>query len=106
LALVAALPEYVAALPEYQVPKNEALELSRWAQGNRLSVREALIRCGEVPGLTDPGRMGLRKLGMQLKGLEYASPLIRPIHFTYFEAGQIRFGCHSAELPICVSPFD
>jgi superfamily I DNA/RNA helicase len=65
----------VAALPEYQVSKNEALALSRWAQDNRLSVHEALIRCNEVPGLGEAGRVGLRKLGLQLKGLEHASPL-------------------------------
>jgi superfamily I DNA/RNA helicase len=65
----------VAALQEYQVSKNEALALSRWAQDNRFLVYEALIRCNEVPGLSEAGRVGLRKLGLQLKGLEYASPL-------------------------------
>jgi DNA helicase-2/ATP-dependent DNA helicase PcrA len=65
----------VAALPEYQVPKNEALALSRWAQDNRLSIHEALNRCDDAPGLSEEGRMGLSKLGLQLKGLEHASPL-------------------------------
>ena len=66
----------VAALPEYQVSKNDALALSRRAQDNRLSVHEALIRCDEVPGLSEAGRAGLRKLGSQLKGLEHAPPLV------------------------------
>jgi DNA helicase II / ATP-dependent DNA helicase PcrA len=66
----------VAALPEYHVSKNEALELARWAQGKRLSIHEALIRCDEAPGLSEAGRVGLGKLGSQLKGLERASPLI------------------------------
>lgn len=65
----------VAALPEFRVPKNEALSLSRWAQDNRLTIHEALVRCDDVPGLSEVGRKGLGKLGLQLKGLEHASPL-------------------------------
>lgn len=65
----------VAALPEYGVPRDESLALSRWAQDNRLSIHEALIRCDEVPNLSEAGRRGLGKLGLQLKGLEHASPL-------------------------------
>lgn len=64
-----------AALPEYQVPKNDSLALNRWAQDNRLTIYEALIRCNDVPGLSEEGRKGLSKLGLQLKGLEHVSPL-------------------------------
>lgn len=65
----------VAALPEYQVPKDDALKLGKWARDNQLTLHEALTRCGDVPGLSDSGQMGLSKLGQQLKGLEWASPL-------------------------------
>jgi superfamily I DNA/RNA helicase len=34
-----------------------------------------LIRCNDVPGLSEEGRKGLSKLGLQLKGLEHVSPL-------------------------------
>jgi DNA helicase II / ATP-dependent DNA helicase PcrA len=65
----------VAALPEYHVPRQDSLNLVRWAYANHVSVFEALIRCNEVDGLSDSGRTGLTKLGSQLKGLDKASPL-------------------------------
>ena len=65
----------VAALPEYNVPRQDSLSLVRWAYVHHVSVFEALIRCNEVDGLSEPGRIGLTKLGSQLKGLDKASPL-------------------------------
>jgi DNA helicase II / ATP-dependent DNA helicase PcrA len=66
----------VSALPEYGVPRQDALQLIHWAQANRLSICEALLRCSEVKDLSEAGRAGLNKLGSQLTGLQKTSPLV------------------------------
>jgi DNA helicase-2/ATP-dependent DNA helicase PcrA len=81
LSLVALDAEYggvglvrVAALPEYQVPRDEALAVLRWRETNRVTVFEALKRVSEIDGLSESGRAGLANLGSQLDGLSEASP--------------------------------
>jgi ATP-dependent DNA helicase UvrD/PcrA len=81
LSLVALDAEYggvglvrVAALPEYQVPRDEALAVLRWRETNRVTVFEALNRVSEIDGLSESGRAGLAHLGSQLEGLSKASP--------------------------------
>jgi superfamily I DNA/RNA helicase len=64
----------VAALPEYGVPRADALTLINWAWANESSALDALTRTAEVPELSDVGRAGLARLGAQLKGLRRASP--------------------------------
>jgi DNA helicase II / ATP-dependent DNA helicase PcrA len=64
----------VAALPEYQVPREDALTLIRWTQANRVAILNALDRLSEIEGLSENGRIGLAKLGSQLQGLSKASP--------------------------------
>lgn len=81
LALVALDAEFggiglvrVAALPEYQVPREDALTLIRWTQENHVAIFDALNRTTEIIGLSEQGRAGLAKLGSQLDGLSNASP--------------------------------
>jgi DNA helicase II / ATP-dependent DNA helicase PcrA len=81
LSLVALDAEYggiglvrVAGLPEYRVPKDDALAVLRWAREQRIPVMHALCRAAEIPALSDTGRAGLLKLGSQLEGLDRASP--------------------------------
>jgi DNA helicase-2/ATP-dependent DNA helicase PcrA len=81
LSLVALDAEYggvglvrVAALLDYQVPRDDALAVLRWRETNRTSVFEALDRISEIDGLSEAGRAGLAKLGSQLDGLSRASP--------------------------------
>ena len=81
LSLVALDAEYggiglvrVAALPEYQVPRDDALAVLRWREANRVTVFEALNRLSEIDGLSGAGRGGLANLGAQLDGLSKASP--------------------------------
>jgi DNA helicase II / ATP-dependent DNA helicase PcrA len=64
----------VAALPEYRVPKVEALAVIRWSEEHRTPIFEALNRVGEIEGISPAGREGLLKLGSQLDGLGRASP--------------------------------
>ncbi len=66
----------VAAMPEYAVPRQDALNLIRWAQAIKIPIYEALLRVTELLDLSEPGRAGLAKLGLQLKGLQKASPLV------------------------------
>jgi ATP-dependent DNA helicase UvrD/PcrA len=64
----------VAALPEYQVPREDSLTLIRWTQVKHIPIFDALNRTSEVGGLGEKGRAGLAKLGSQLDGLSKASP--------------------------------
>jgi DNA helicase-2/ATP-dependent DNA helicase PcrA len=64
----------VAALPDYQVPREDALALIRWAQANEIPIFDALKRTSEIAALSEQGRSGLEKLGSQLDGLSKASP--------------------------------
>jgi ATP-dependent DNA helicase UvrD/PcrA len=64
----------VASLPEYQVPRDDSLEILRWSRVKHLPVLDALSRVSEVDSLSERGRAGLAKLGVQLQGLSKASP--------------------------------
>jgi DNA helicase-2/ATP-dependent DNA helicase PcrA len=64
----------VAALPDYRVPRADALALLRWAHDNHVPVFDALNRAPEIDGISEVGRSGLGRLGMQLHGLAKASP--------------------------------
>jgi DNA helicase II / ATP-dependent DNA helicase PcrA len=64
----------VAALPEYQVPREDALTVIRWTQANRVGIFDALDRLSEIEGISENGRLGLARLGSQLQGLSKASP--------------------------------
>ena len=64
----------VAALPEYQATRDDALSVIRWAEANAVRLYEALTRVAEIDGLSETGRAGLARLGSQLKGLGNASP--------------------------------
>ncbi len=64
----------VAARKEYEVPRGDSLTVIRWTQVNRVPVFDALSRVAEIEGLSEPGRIGLAKLGSQLQGLSKASP--------------------------------
>ena len=63
-----------AALPEYGVPRGDAIATIRWARANGIPIYEALTRSGEIDGLSDAGQTGLARLGDQLRGLDNASP--------------------------------
>jgi DNA helicase-2/ATP-dependent DNA helicase PcrA len=64
----------VAALPEYQVPREDALALIRWTQAHSVGIFDGLERLSEIQALSASGRVGLQKLGSQLQGLSKASP--------------------------------
>jgi DNA helicase-2/ATP-dependent DNA helicase PcrA len=64
----------LGALPEYQVPREDALTLIHWTQANRTPIFDALNRVSQIAGLSEQGRTGLTKLGLQLQGLSKASP--------------------------------
>ena len=64
----------VAALPEYGVPRDDAIAAIRWARTNRVRIHEALTRSGEMDGVSAAGKAGLARLGDQLRGLDNASP--------------------------------
>jgi DNA helicase-2/ATP-dependent DNA helicase PcrA len=59
----------VAQLPEYAASKDDALAVIRWSQEKELSVYEALAELGDIQGLSEAGRGGLRKLAEHLAGL-------------------------------------
>ena len=59
----------VAAMSEYGVPREDALAVIRWAQTSQVSLFDALKRIPEIEGLSDAGKSGLARLGMQLDGL-------------------------------------
>ena len=63
----------VAALPEYQATRDDALTVIRWAEANAVRLYEALTRVAEIDGLCETGRAGLARLGSQLQGLGNAS---------------------------------
>lgn len=66
----------VAALPEYRVPREDSLTLLRWSQANDVAVIDALNRVTEVADLSQQGRAGLGKLGLQLHDTAKASPWV------------------------------
>ncbi len=81
LALVSIDAEYggvglirVAALPEYGVPRADALTVIAWSLEKKVPLVEALAQTAGIGGLSEPGRAGLARLGGQLKGLQAASP--------------------------------
>ena len=55
--------------PEYQVSRDEALAVIRWAQAQRITIFDALKRTAEIEGLSEAGRAGLAQLGVELDGL-------------------------------------
>ncbi len=76
LSLIALDAEYggvglvrVAALRPYQVSRDEALAVIRWAQARRVTTFDALKRTAEIEGLSEAGRAGLARLGVELDGL-------------------------------------
>jgi superfamily I DNA/RNA helicase len=64
----------IAAFPEYQATRDDALTVLRWAQASKIPIFEALNRVSEIEGLSEVGRAGLTRLGGQLQGLDNASP--------------------------------
>lgn len=81
LSLVALDAEYggiglvrVAALPQYEATREDALAVIRWSKAEGISVFNALDSVAEIDGLSDAGRSGLAKLGTELEGLAHASP--------------------------------
>lgn len=64
----------VAGLKDYSVEEEDSLKLVRWAKANNLAIYEALVRAGDVAEITSAGARGLVKLGLELAGLENASP--------------------------------
>jgi DNA helicase-2/ATP-dependent DNA helicase PcrA len=64
----------VAALPDYQVPREDALRILSWSRTNHLAIWDALNRTSEVEDLTEKGRAGLAKLGSEFEGLSRSSP--------------------------------
>jgi DNA helicase-2/ATP-dependent DNA helicase PcrA len=64
----------VAALPEYQATRDDALAVVRWAAANGVRLYEALTRVTEIAALSETGAAGLARLGSQLQGLGNASP--------------------------------
>ena len=76
LSLVALDAEYggvglvrVAALKPYQVARDDALAVIRWAQAQRVTIFEALKRAAEIEGVSEAGRAGLARLSAELDGL-------------------------------------
>jgi hypothetical protein len=63
----------VSGLPEYAVPRKDALCVLRWAGANRVSIFKALQRLSEIEGLSADGITGLSALGRQLDGLGVAT---------------------------------
>lgn len=66
----------IAALPEYGVAREDAIKCRHWAEVSKVSIIEALGRVAEIPDINADGRVGLARLGNQLKGLEQAPPWI------------------------------
>jgi superfamily I DNA/RNA helicase len=66
----------VAALPDYAVPKADVLTLIAWARENKQAYFECLKRADEIEGLSAAGRVGFKKLGGELDGLQRASPWV------------------------------
>lgn len=64
----------VAALPDYQVERSDALCVLRWANANQVTLHDALGRVDEIPDISVAGKVGLTLIGQHLSGLEHASP--------------------------------
>lgn len=64
----------LAGLPEYKIPKADALATIRWARENRQPIFESLKQADVIEGLTPAGRVGLLQLGIELNGLGKSSP--------------------------------
>ena len=64
----------LARLSEYGVLRVDALALVKWSRANEIGVLDALTRTADVPDLSDQGRVGLARLGVQLSGMLHASP--------------------------------
>lgn len=71
----------VAALPGYAVPKADVLALITWSREQMEPIFEALKRADEIEAVTSEGRLGLKRLGAELDGLQRASP--RALLFTW-----------------------
>ncbi|MCD2453370.1 UvrD-helicase domain-containing protein [Methylicorpusculum oleiharenae] len=83
LSLIALDSEYgnvglarIAELPEYAVAREDAIKCRHWAEASNISIIEALSRVNEISDISTEGRVGLTRLGDQLKGLEQAPPWI------------------------------
>jgi DNA helicase-2/ATP-dependent DNA helicase PcrA len=59
----------VAQLSDYSASRNDALIVLRWARTNERTVVEALKQVQIMDGVTDAGRVGLARLGVELDGL-------------------------------------
>ncbi len=59
----------VAQLPQYRVPKADALATISWAATYKVSIFQALLRTNEIEGLSGEGAAGLALLGDHLKGM-------------------------------------
>ena len=66
----------VAALPGYAVQKPDILALITWSREQQGPIFEALKRTDEIETLTPTGRLGLKRLGIELDGLQRASPWV------------------------------
>jgi DNA helicase II / ATP-dependent DNA helicase PcrA len=64
----------IATSPEYGATRDDALKVIRWAQTHRLPIIEALGQVGMIEDLSEAGRSGLGRLGIELRGLSTASP--------------------------------
>lgn len=64
----------VATLPQYAATRDDALAVIRWSKAQRVKIFDALKRVAEIDGIRDLGRAGLTKLGVELDGLDFASP--------------------------------
>lgn len=81
LSLVAIDSEYggiglirTAALPQYSATREDALAAIHWSKAQSTTVIEVLQRLDEIDGISESGCTGLAALGLELKGLENASP--------------------------------
>lgn len=64
----------VAALPDYQVDRKDALGVLQWVDANQVTLHDALSRVEEIPDISSAGKVGLTLIGQHLSGLEHASP--------------------------------
>lgn len=63
----------VAGLPEYGVPRVDALTVIRWADEQQMSIFDALANLPSIGGLSPEGTAGLKKLAAHLRGLGFAT---------------------------------
>ncbi|HKX50764.1 MAG TPA: UvrD-helicase domain-containing protein [Candidatus Binatia bacterium] len=64
----------VATKQEYGATKDDALKTIKWAHENKAPIFDALNSASKIEGLTANGSSGLVRLGVELQGLENASP--------------------------------